>query len=63
MQKFSFKCKLQYTNFNILLFLDFSGDPEVTQIEHDLEIVARRTRKEMVFLHTEDTKYPSGTAR
>jgi hypothetical protein len=39
------------------------GDPEVTQLEHDLEVMSRRTRKELIFLHTEDTKYPSGTAR
>lgn len=47
----------------IFILADPKGDSEVSQLEHDMELVARRTRKELIFLHTEDTKYPSETAK
>ena len=33
---------------------------EIKPLERDLESLSRRTRKEMIFLHSEDTKYPEG---
>ncbi len=46
----------------IFLLADMKDSPAIKPIESDLEKISRRTRKEMVFLHSEDTKYPEGTA-
>ena len=46
----------------IFILTNQKGNPTLSQFERSLEDLSRRTRKEMIFLHHEDTKYPKGTA-
>ena len=46
----------------IFILTNPKGNPTLSQFERSLEDLSRRTRKEMIFLHKEDTKYPKGTA-
>lgn len=46
----------------IFILTDPNDNAQVKGIERDLESLARRTRKEMIFLHGQDTKYPEGTS-
>jgi len=45
----------------IFILTDPKDNSNVKPLERDLEALSRRTRKEMIFLHSEDTKYPEGT--
>merc|ERR1712018_533532 len=44
------------------MLVDPTDDNKVKDLERYIEALSRRTRKEMIFLHSEDTKYPEGTA-
>lgn len=46
----------------IFLLVDPTKPSTVTSLEESLDAYAPRTRKEMVFLHKEETKYPKNTA-
>ena len=46
----------------VFMLADPKDDNGIKPLERDLEALSRRTRKEMIFLHSEDTKYPEGTA-
>lgn len=44
----------------IFILVDPTSPPAVTRVEDELEKDSARTRKEIIFLHKEDTKYPKG---
>jgi len=46
----------------IFILTDPKDNSNIKPLERDLESLSRRTRKEMIFLHSEDTKYPEGTS-
>ena len=46
----------------IFILTNPKGNPTLSQFERSLEDLSRRTRKEMIFLHHEETRYPKGTA-
>ena len=46
----------------IFILTNPKGNPTLSHFERSLEDLSRRTRKEMIFLHHEDTRYPKGTA-
>ena len=55
--------KLAVRHADVIFFLvDPTLPNAVTALEESLEAYSMRTRKEMVFLHKEDTKYPRGTS-
>ena len=45
----------------IFILTDPKDNSNVKTIEKELESLSMRTRKEMIFLHSEDSKYPEGT--
>ena len=46
----------------ILILVDPTSPTKITPLEENLENYSKRTRKEMIFLHKEDVKYPKGTS-
>ena len=55
--------KLAVRHADVIFFLvDPTLPNAVTPLEESLEAYSMRTRKEMIFLHREDTKYPKGTS-
>ena len=66
-----YQCDPELTNWTklclrhadvVFMLVDPTDDNKVKDLERDIEALSRRTRKEMIFLHSEDTKYPEGTA-
>ncbi len=45
----------------VFILLDSTHKRGIYPIEHSLEAYSPRTRKELIFLHREDVKYPTGT--
>eukprot|EP00095_Tigriopus_kingsejongensis_P010722 snap_masked-scaffold753_size102382-processed-gene-0.9 protein:Tk10722 transcript:snap_masked-scaffold753_size102382-processed-gene-0.9-mRNA-1 annotation:"neuropathy target esterase sws isoform x1" len=46
----------------IFILVDPTTTPHVRRLEENLETYSRRTRKEMIFLHKEDVRYPKNTS-